>query len=242
MSKSISSKKNASMNNAKKAKKDDFYTPLSEIEAELSNYKEYFKDKVICLPCDESEHTNFFKHFMLNADEYQWKKLIAIGYRTNRNAEVHAVIVENGDEKEMNYSIIGNGDFRNQDTRELMASADIIVTNPPFSVFREFMATLIELDKKFIIVGNQNSVNCKEIFPLFQENKVWFGYGYNKVVEFNVRGDDYTYDRVDAEGLRWGKVPGICWMTNLPTKKREQVLDTEIDFEYGKKKGWYQQC
>lgn len=234
-------KNNNTLHTARAGKMNDFYTRLDTIENEMYNYKDQFEGKVICLPCDESEHTNFFKHFMMNLDVYKWKKLIAIGYRQNRNCEVHTVTVHDGNEVEENKYLIGDGDFRNQDTIDLIAESDIVVTNPPFTFFREIIKLLVDMDKKFILLGNQNSIGHKEVFPLIRANKVWFGYAFNKVFEFEVRGA-YNYQRAvieDGEEKHLTKVPAICWYTNMPVKKREFILNTEYTYEYGLKKGLY---
>ena len=220
---------------AKKAKKDCFYTQLSDIQNELDNYKEHFKDKVICCPCDETAHTKFYEHFCGNIETYKWKKLICVGYDTKHPTK--AIIVENvnGEPVATYKDLVGNGDFRNKETIELMEQSDIIVTNPPFSLFREFMALLTSLDKKYIILGNQNAISYQEIFPLFRDNKMWAGYSFNKVFEFKVE-DGYSYNRIDEKGNKYGRVPGICWFTNLDIEKREVFLDTNIDFEFGSRK------
>lgn len=237
--------KNKNLYNAKSAKKDDFYTQLYDIEKEVYNYgvvMGHFKNKTILLPCDESEHTNFYKHFMMMREEYGWKKLISVGYRTNRPAEVHIVEVTEDGMREENKVLIGNGDFRNAETQKLFDECDVVVTNPPFSLFREFVALLMEKNKKFLIIGNQNAITCKEIFPLIKDNKLWFGYGFNKVMWFKV-AEGYEYSRVEIENgneIKLGKVPATCWFTNMEIPKRKVILNTGIDFEYGNKMGWYQ--
>ena len=145
-------KNNSNLRNADSAKKDEFYTQLYDIENEIFRYgvdMGHFKNKVILLPCDESEHTNFYKHFMMMREEYGWKKLISVGYRTNRPAEVHIVEVTEDGMTEENKVLIGNGDFRNAETQKFFDECDVVVTNPPFSLFREFVALLMEKNKKF---------------------------------------------------------------------------------------------
>lgn len=223
--------KNKNLLNAKDAKNDEFYTRLFDIEKEVYNYgviMGHFKNKVILLPCDESEHTNFYKHFMMMREDYGWKKLISVGYRENRPAEVHIVEVTEDGMREENKLLVGNGDFRNAETQKFFDECDVVVTNPPFSLFREFIALLMEKNKKFLIIGNQNARGCKEIFSLIKDDKLWFGYTTPK--EFLDRENN----------MNPKKFGNICWFTNLHIKKREVILNTGIDYEYGEKNGWYQ--
>ena len=213
------------------AKNDEFYTRLEDIESELRVYGrkcEHFKDKVILCPCDESEHTNFYKHFMMNFEEYGLKKLICVGYRTNRPAEVH--IVEKIDDGivEKNVQLVGNGDFRNEETQKFFDECDVVVTNPPFSLFREFVTLIIEKNKKFLIIGNKNAVGSKEIFPLVKKNLVWLGYT-----------SPSKFIQLESDEMK--NMTGLTrWFTNLEIPKRTEKFDTRIEFEYGNAKGWYQ--
>ena len=223
------SKKNSNLTAAKEAKNDEFYTRLEDIENELRHYKEHFKDKVVLCPCDESEHTNFFKHFMLNFEEYGMKKLICIGYRTNRPAEVHIVERMGDGLMESNRILMGNGDFRNVETQYFFDEADVIVTNPPFSLFREFVDLLMKKNKKFLIIGNKNAITYKEIFPLIKENKIWLGCT-----------SPSKFIQIEQDELK--NMTGLTrWFTNLDIKKRKVVLDTGIEYECGLNRGWYQQ-
>ena len=207
----------------------------------------HFKDKTILLPCDESEHTNFYKHFMMNREEYGWKKLISIGYRTNRPAEVHIVEVTENGIIETNALLIGNGDFRNAETQKYFDECDVVVTNPPFSLFREFVDLLMKKEKKFLIIGTQNAITYKEIFPLIMGNEIWLGasstsedmvFGVPEGTEVNPK------DKQKAEKLgyvgNYTRLGNACWFTNMHIKKREVVFNSGIDFEYGMKMGWYQ--
>lgn len=231
---------NSKLRNAKSAKKDEFYTPLNEIENELRHYKHHFANKVVLCNCDESEHTNFYKHFELDFNKLKLKKLICVGYRTDRQADVH--ILERIDDnhiKVSNLPLKGLGDFRDTESIEFLKEADIVVTNPPFSLFREFVAQLVEYDKKFLILGNNNACGYKEIFSLIKENKIWLGYSYNKTMEFKLHNDYDKWDRVDEKGNKYGKVPAITWFTNLDVSKRHEVLFTGMTYERGKAKGLY---
>ena len=241
---------NKNLSNARNQKNDEFYTQLHYIEKELYNYgvvMGHFKDKTILLPCDESEHTNFFKHFMIMREEYGWKKLISVGYRTNRPAEIHTVKVTENEMIEENKVLIGNGDFRNAETEKYFDECDVVVTNPPFSLFREFVDLLMKKGKKFLIIGSQNAITYKEIFPLIMANKIWMGVTCNtEDMVFSVpKGTEINpKDKLKAEKLgyvgNYTRLGNACWFTNMHIKKREVKLNTGIDFEYGNKMGWYQ--
>ena len=239
--------KNKKLHNAKNEKKDEFYTRLFDIEKEVYNYgvvMGHFKNKIILLPCDESEHTNFYKHFMMMREEYGWKKLISVGYRTNRPAEVHIVEVTEDGMREENKVLIGNGDFRNEETQKFFDECDVVVTNPPFSLFREFIALLVEKNKKFLIIGSQNVISYKEVFRLIRNNKLWYGYGFssgNAYFGLPKDADVSVYSKgVYNEKTHQVKFRNCIWLTNMHIKKREVRLNTGIDFEYGNKMGWYQ--
>ena len=230
-------KSNKNLHVAKKEKKDEFYTRLQCIEDELSHYKKHFKNKVICLPCDESPETKFFEHFATKMDDYCWKKVIAIGYKEDKSVLVHTLENTGEDEPEYSRDTISNGDFRNLATKKLIEESDIVVTNPPFSLFREFIDMLTTMNKKFIVLGNNYAIGYKEIFPLIRDNKIWTGYGFNMAMKFKVP-DDYKYTEI-IDGEKCCTVPAITWFTNLEIEKREIFFDTGIDYDYGNKKGWY---
>ena len=183
---------NRHLQSAKASKQDEFYTQLTDIEKELKHYKEHFKDKIVLCNCDDPRVSNFFHYFSYSFKQLELNKLITTCYK-NQNAEFFsenksekAVYLEyTGDKNENNIPdpeeigikpLQGDGDFRSKECIELLKQADIVVTNPPFSLFREYVAQLIEYNKKFIIIGNQNAVSYKEIFKLIKENKVWLGY------------------------------------------------------------------
>jgi hypothetical protein len=222
-------KKNGNLNAARGSKNDEFYTPLDVIEDEVPNYKNYYKDAVICCPCDESEHTNFYKHFMMKLDDYKWKKLICIGYRENRPAEAHIVTIdENGNEIEENIPLMGNGDFRNEETLQFLNESDVVVTNPPFSLFRQFLPLIQEMGKKYLLVGNINAFKYQEIIPYIKREELWTGYTYPK------RFLDMKKNLIDKN------FGNICWFTNMDIPKRKVTFDTNVTYEYGMSNGWYQ--
>ncbi|MDQ7022072.1 MAG: adenine-specific methyltransferase EcoRI family protein [Candidatus Gracilibacteria bacterium] len=177
---------NNNLKKANKAKKDEFYTQLSDIERELGHYKEYFTDKVIFCNCDDPEESNFFKYFALNFEYLGLKKLIATHFETEKSSyklEITRGLDLNNDGKidlqdTKKIKLKQNGDFRSPECIEILESCDIVVTNPPFSLFRDYVAQLFEYDKKFITIGHQNAITYKEIFKLIKENKIWLGYGF----------------------------------------------------------------
>jgi len=231
---------NALLNEAKKAKKDEFYTQLSDISNELKNYRKHFKDKVVYCNCDDPRVSNFFQYFALNFEKLGLKKLIATCYKNqsmdlfSQNDSEQAIYLEyfgdkNGnnlpDPEEIGIKPLkGDGDFRSKESIDLLTQADIIVTNPPFSLFREYVAQLIEHDKKFVIVGHQNALTYKEIFPLIKENKLWLGYGFKGGAGhfINEHYEDYATATDRKEGMI--RVSGVVWFTNLDINKRHEDL------------------
>lgn len=169
---------NQSLNNAKEMKNDEFYTLLPDIRKELNNYQKVFKHKIILCNCNDSEKSHFWKYFLLNFDSLQLKKLIAISLKQNQSAyKLEYTRNKNKQlQKEIKTDLIQNGEFQNFECIEILKEADIVITNPPFSLFREYVAQLIKYKKKFIIVGNINAVVCNSIFKLIKENKIWLGY------------------------------------------------------------------
>ena len=233
---------NSNLHKAKNAKKDEFYTPLNEIENELRNYKHHFNGKVVLCNCDKYEQSNFCTYFALNFNALNLKKLICIGYSPDSTAEAH-VIERTADNSvnEYNVPLKGHGDFRDQESVDFLKESDIVVTNPPFSLFREFVAQLVEYDKKFLILGNNNAISYKEIFPLIKEDKLWLGYSYNKTMEFKLHPDYDKWDRIDEDGNKYGRVPAITWFTNLDVSKRHTGNSiSSMTYKHGKAKGLYQ--
>lgn len=222
--------RNKNLISAKKAKNDEFYTQLADIERECFNYKDLFRDKVIYCNCDDARESNFFRYFSMNFEFFGLKRLITTGYKSNGHGV--ALIYEgdkNGnrvvdDEEIQVVELEGNGDFRSPECIEFLRQADIVVTNPPFSHFRIYVDQLMNYNKKFLIIGNYNAVTYKEIFPLIKDNKIWLGIHSNVTMEFAMPDSYEIYDRIE-NGVKIGKVPSICWFTNLPNKKRTEPLD-----------------
>lgn len=220
---------NSNLHSAKRAKNDEFYTRLTDIEKELKHYKEHFRGKTVYCNCDDARTSNFFRFFSLKFEDYGLKKLITTSYNPNGHGTV--LVYEgdrNGDHRvsddEIHVSELkGDGDFRSEECVELLKEADIVVTNPPFSCFRSYVAQLVEYDKKFLIIGNNNAITYKEIFPLIKENKLWLGYSDNKTMEFALPDSYEKWDRIE-NGQKIGKVPAISWFTNLQHSKRNEEL------------------
>ena len=261
---------NTNLHKASKAKKDEFYTQLVDIEKELKHYKEQFRGEVVYCNCDDPFESNFFKYFASNFNALGLKRLIATSYKPSPIANTQLGLF--GDDKTLkqtkgrpknnaNKFIInevhdidnngafdlqdiakllkanknnewspleGDGDFRSPESIELLKQADIVVTNPPFSLFREYVAQLVEYNKKFLIIGNVNSITYKECFKLIKENKMWLGASiHSGDREFQVP-DDYPLNaagyRVDNDGNKFIRVKGVRWFTNLDYKERHEDL------------------
>lgn len=234
--------KNGQLGKAKRDKKDEFYTQLCDIERELVHYKEHFRGKTVLCNCDDPRVSNFFHYFSYNFEFLGLKKLISVCYKNqdrdlfSTNVAERAIWLEyegdkNGnripDPEEIGIRYLdGDGDFRSEECIELLKQADIVVTNPPFSLFREYIAQLVSYGKKFLIVGSQNAVVYKEVFHLLMDNSVWLGYNCGDM-SFRVP-DNYeareTRFWIDEKGAKWRSLGNICWFTNLDIKKRHEEM------------------
>jgi Adenine-specific methyltransferase EcoRI len=233
---------NRSFQEAKKLREDEFYTQLSDIERELRHYKSHFKGKVVYCNCDDPRVSSFFHYFSYNFEKLGLKKLITTCYKSqqrdlfSQNDSEHAIYLEyQGDRNKSNIPdpeeigikpLKGDGDFRSEESIELFEQADIVVTNPPFSLFREYLGQLVEDDKKFLILANQNAVTYKEVFQLIQDNKVWLGYNSG---DMSFKVPTYYEPRetrfwVDEDGQKWRSFGNMCWFTNLDIAKRHEDL------------------
>lgn len=207
---------NSNLRTAKRVKNDEFYTRYDDIEAEIMKYRKQFRDKVVYLPCDDpaEKKSEFWSFFVNNFDAFGLKKLIATHYDENGKAYKIWIdgdtsndgFVDDGDA--IQEDLQGNGDFRSPECIAIMKECDIVCTNPPFSLFREFVDTILKANKQFLIIGNQNAFTYKEIFKLIKENKIWTG--YSMVKQFN---------QPDGSIKKFGNV---CWFTNMRTSKREE--------------------
>ena len=222
--------KNSNLHGAKKLKDDEFYTYLPDIENEIKHYKKYFKGATILLNCDDPEWSNFWTHFSLKFNDYGLKKLIAthhkpkdVQYTINikeghwvidspmKNEKAYKLEMTSHDKEPKKSFLKGDGDFRSNEMIDILKDVDIVITNPPFSLFREYIGQLIEYNKKFLIIGPLMNITMKSIFPLIHENKVW--YGINKVKAFkHANGLERTFGNVG-------------WYTNLENKRRNEELD-----------------
>ena len=260
---------NTNLSQAKKAKKDEFYTQYSDIEAEMNAYVEYnpdvFRGKTILLPCDDPEWSEFTRYFATNFTRFGLKKLISTSYAKGAgNLQLTLFETESPlydpakhetrgklftlthdtdgsgnidtDDIEFQGYLEGDGDFRSPEVCKLRDEADIIITNPPFSLFREFLAWIMEVQKKFIIIGNKNTITYKEVFPLLKNNMMWVGYTpVSKDMLFSVPDDirkkmldskklGSTYRIVDGKVM--GRSPSL-WFTNIDHGKRHEILQLD---------------
>ena len=230
---------NKNLNKAKKAKKDEFYTQLSDIEREVRHYKSQFEGKVVYCNCDDPRISNFFHYFSYNFEKFGLKKLIATCYKSqerdlfSKNDSERSIYLEYSGDKNLNNTpdmneigvsyLEGDGDFRSRESIELLKQADIVVTNPPFSLFREYVKQLIEHDKKFLIIGHQYAITYKEIFPLIKENKIWLGYGFKRnMAHFISQYENDATDLDKKDGMI--RVSGVQWFTNMDVSKRHENI------------------
>ena len=221
--------RNTNLSKAKNTKNDEFYTRLEDIEKELNKYDPaVFKDKVIFCNCDDPTSSNFWVFFHMNFNRFGLKKLITTHYNMDGSPS-YAMEYNSKDPKDdidfskgTKIALKGNGDFRSDECIDLLKQSDMVVTNPPFSLAREFVAELEKYDKQFIIIGDLNWVTYKEIFPLIKDNKLWLG--YTKVKEF--KQPDGTYKKFGNK----------LWFTNVDTKKRHHKLETVYRWNKRKEK------
>lgn len=227
---------------AKKNKNDEFYTQLSDIESELQHYKSHFKDKVVFCNCDDARISNFFEYFASNFKELGLKKLIASCYKEQKNDLFNTEETENGfffeysgregeKNKPSSNDIVhfeGDGDFRSPESIELLKQSDIVITNPPFSLFREYITQLVKYDKKFLIIGNINAITYKEIFKLIKENKTWLGINLGRGISGFIVPEHYelygTETKIDSLGNKIISPNNCLWLTNLDTSKRHEDI------------------
>ena len=230
------SNKNSNLHQARKNKNDEFYTQLTDIEKELVHYVDFFEGKTVYCNCDDARESNFFKYFSNRFEELGLKKLIATGYKENG----HGVVLvyegdKNGnrcvDDEEIKVTELqGDGDFRSEECVEFLKEADVIVTNPPFSLFREYVKQLMDYEKKFLIIGNQNAITFKEIFPYIKNDKLWLGMSMNGSNRWFSVPDDYEFKENAAgckieNGRKLLFVNSVTWFTNIENKRRNTPLD-----------------
>lgn len=222
------------LSKAKTGKNDEFYTQLSDIEREIRHYREHFKDKTIFCNCDDPEESHFWKYFSENFEFLGLKKLISTHFETEKQSYKLEIVSDiNHDGKINKLDMIKtplkqNGDFRSPECIEILREADIIVTNPPFSLFREYVSQLFEYEKKFLIIGNINCITYKEIFKLIQENKAWLGINIGRGISGFIVPKHYelygTEARIDESGNRIVSTNNCLWLTNLDNNKRHESI------------------
>jgi len=239
---------NKLLQKAKESKSDEFYTQLSDIESELQHYKGHFKDKVVFCNCDDPKTSNFFHYFTSNFKELGLKKVIAACYRKQERNLFNTKEFESGffyeysgakgeKIKPSSNDVIhfkGDWDFRSSESIELLKQADIVITNPPFSLFREYVDQLVKYDKKFLIIGNINAITYKEIFKLIKEDKAWLGINLGRGISGFIVPEHYelywTEARIDNLGNRIISPNNCLRLTNLDTSKRHE--DTVLTKRY----------
>ena len=225
---------NSNLHAAKTAKNDEFYTQLSDVEKEMKHYKDFFRGKKVLCNCNDDRWSSFFKYFSMNFEHLGLVKLTCVSYSkdghgmkyvfngdTNKNRMVD-------DEEVTITELNGHGDFRDEECRALLAEADVVVTNPPFSLFREFIALMMKFNKKFIIVGNGNAVTYKEVFPYIKNNQIWMGAskGIGGKMSFYPSDDyDNKHNYFNEDGRKLAQVNTACWFTNIEHSKRHLPLD-----------------
>ena len=213
--------KNVNLHIAKKEKNDEFYTLYENIEKELPFYKNYLKDKVIYCNCDDYTKSNFVKYFIDNFHTLGLKEIISTGYNKEGKGIYYTYNGVIGESKMLD----DNGDFRSLECLGIMLRSDIVITNPPFSLFREYVEMLMKYNKPFIILGNMNAITYKEIYPLIKDNKMWWGVSLNAVKCSFIVPDFYEGNNVYYEnGIKLAKVNNAIWFTNLIHDKRNQLL------------------
>lgn len=225
-----------SLNQAKKNKNDEFYTRLEDISDELYYYRHHFQGKSVFLNCDDPTASNFWRYFELNFDDLGLTRLVSTHYHpTERTYKLVMERDENGDITTTKTPLEGNGDFRSAECVALLDEADIITTNPPFSLFREYVALLIEHQKQFVIMGNKNAITYKEFFPLLMNNQIWVGATSLNGGRLMIMPKGIEIQSKHAKTLSDGTVilgvAGVCWFTNMDIDKRHAPLTLWKDYD-----------
>lgn len=241
---------NKSLHAAKAAQNDEFYTRMEDINEEMNHYEGKFRDKVVFCNCDDPKWSNFWRYFHMNFELLELKKLITTHYEPGE-VQTYKIEYTGGNDLDFNDGVVTplqqNGDFRSDECIELLKESDIVVTNPPFSLFREYVAQLIEYKKHFLIIGNLNAITYKEVFPLIRNNELWLGCrNLNRDMYFNVpderkewlkknKKEGSAYKIID--GVVMGRLASACWYTNLDHKKRHEWIETT--YQYAKRDTLY---
>ena len=251
----ISTKNNTALNNAKSNKNDEFYTLLSVIEEEVGSYKEYFKGKIVYCPCDKvynDYRSNFAEYFIRNFHTLGLKKLICTQFNPTGKGTLteydfdtcgvgweydgHMNPCESFDESDINtYFLKGNGSFDSDECKAIMQKCDVIVTNPPFSLFRPFMEQVMDMGKKFLVIGNMNAITYKEIVPHILSDNLWMGHSGNNGMYFIVP-ESHTYVETykfkkEIDGQKVCRMGNVCWFTNIPSDKENPPIETGVKYD-----------
>lgn len=241
---------NTSLHAAKDAKNDEFYTRIEDINEEMNNYEDKFRGKVVFCNCDDPKWSNFWKYFHLNFEYLGLKKLITTHYESD-DVQSYKIEYTGGNDEDFEDGVITpltqNGDFRSPECLALLDEADIVVTNPPFSLFREYINVLVEYNKQFLIIGSFNNITYKDVFPLIKDGKVWLGCrSLSRDMYFDVpderkewlvanKKEGSAYKIVN--GVVMGRLASACWFTNIDHKNRHDFVDTT--YRYSKKEELY---
>lgn len=224
----LMARKNDNLHTAKKAKNDEFYTQVRDVEREIEHYRPHFIDKVIYMPCDNPEWSNFWRVLKGQFSAIRCKKIVATFYNGIIDKDIQPYKLEYDGVTETKTMLEGDGDFRSEECTKIMQESDIVITNPPFSMFREFVKWLEDAGKKYLIIGNVNAITYKEIFPLIKENKMWFGVSIHSGDRKFYVSDDYPLNAagcgIDNDGKRFIRVKGIRWFTNLDIPSRHDFI------------------
>ena len=220
--------KNTNLHKAKKEANDEFYTQYEDIAKEIEHYKEHLKGKVVYCNCDIPYFSNFHKYFLDNFKELELKKLIVTGYVKNGNGRCS---IYDG-EKSTDYDLLGDGDFRDDECIDMLQKADVVITNPPFSLFREFIKVVVDNNKDFIVVGNKNAITYKDVFPLFMKDKMFIG--ATNINNFIVTDKDTNTKNVFIkDGINYAKFGNIGWFTSFNVRDNEYLHLTKEYFSLG---------
>lgn len=224
---------NSNLHISRTGKTDEFYTDISMIENELKHYREYFKDKIVFCNCDDPEMSNFWKYFQINFYMLGLKKLVSTHFKRDKPSYKLEIVRQEDKIGQLSFMpdymqtpLSGDGDFRSQEAIELLKESDIVVTNPPFSLFKDYIAQLKLYKKDFLIIGNLNAITYREVLPSIMNNEIWLGYNsghfWFKVPEsYGAKKTDF---RVDENGQKWRRMGNICWYTNLDTTQRHEDI------------------
>lgn len=237
---------NQNLIGAKKDKQDEFYTRLEDIEREMRYYRGQFKGARVLCNCDDPRVSNFVRYFLMRFDALGLKHLAATCWKNtnpdlfSQGKEERAIRLDwdgslppyqyPADISRMPYTMLeGDGDFRSDEVKAILAESDIVVTNPPFSLFREYVTQLVDSGKKFLIIGNKNAITYKEIFPLLKNNKMWLGASIHSGGLWFRVPDTYTKSKnsvIKEDGFKYVNIPGPRWFTNMDYSQRHETLET----------------